>query len=273
MKITIVLPAYNEEQDLPPLLNRIGTTLTREGCDFRIIVVDDGSDDQTAEVVRNLSARWPITLHQHPYNRGLGAAILTGLQLAMNQDGVVITMDADNSHDPSVIPVMAQCVEDGNDVVIASRFQRGGQEVGVPAGRRLLSHSASFLLRILFHYPNVRDYSAGFRAYRASTLRRLSEVYRSSFIREQGFACMLELLLKLRAIGARATEVPLVLRYDLKSGASKMRILRTIRQYYSVMWNAAFSRPASAVSPVRQYASTVTISPTDHHLELTLGGE
>ncbi len=273
MKITVVLPAYNEEQDLPPLLNRIGTTLTRQGCNFRILVVDDGSDDRTADVVRDLSSRWPITLHQHPYNRGLGAALLSGLQLAMKQDGVVVTMDADNSHDPSVIPAMAQLLEEGNDVVIASRFQRGGQEVGVPAGRRFLSHCASFLLRILFHYPNVRDYSAGFRAYRASTLRRLSDVYRQSFIRQRGFACMLEVLLKLRAIGAQAAEVPLVLRYDLKSGASKMRILRTISQYATVMWNAVFARPAAARAAVRPFTTAVTISATEHHLELTIGGK
>jgi dolichol-phosphate mannosyltransferase len=84
---------------------------------------------------------------------------------------------------------------------------------------------------------------------------------------------MLEVLLKLRAIGARAVEVPLVLRYDLKSGASKMRILRTISQYGTVMWNAVFARPVGAPPVMRPYTTAVTVSATEHHLELTLGGK
>jgi dolichol-phosphate mannosyltransferase len=82
----------------------------------------------------------------------------------------------------------------------------------------------------------VRDYTCGFRLYRAETLRTLIGVFGAdAFLREQGFACMLELLLNLRELNVRVGEVPLVLRYDLKAGASKMRVLRTIRRYAVVM--------------------------------------
>ena len=130
---------------------------------------------------------------------------------------------------------LAESVKAGNldfDVVIASRFQPGAQEIGVPAFRILLSHVASAGIRTIVGYPGVRDYTCGFRAYRGETLRNLIDTFGDdNFIRENGFSCMFELLLNLRAIRARISEVPLVLRYDLKEGASKMRILRTMWRY------------------------------------------
>ena len=270
MKITVVLPAYNEECDLPPLLERIGGSLSAAGCDYAILVVDDGSTDRTAELAREAATRWPVSLLQHPENRGLGAAVLSGLQAAMKTDGIVITMDADNSHDPSVIPAMVKLASDSYDVVIASRFQEGGQEVGVPSMRKLFSHSASFFLRLFFPYKNVRDYSAGFRAYRSTILRRLQEVYGTGFIKENGFACMLEVLLKLRSIGGRAAEIPLILRYDMKSGASKMRVVRTVKSYFTVGWKAAVAGRKIALD--RKYQRNA-FAKREHALELTLGGK
>mgnify|MGYP000209290855 CR=1 FL=1 len=117
------------------------------------------------------------------------------------------------------------------DVVIASRFQPGAQEIGVPPFRVFLSHFSSAVIRTLVRYPGVRDYTCGFRAYRSKTLHKLIGMFDDNFIRENGFSCMFELLLNLRALRARVSEVPLVLRYDLKEGASKMPILRTMWRY------------------------------------------
>jgi dolichol-phosphate mannosyltransferase len=230
VKVTLLLPAYNEAEDLPPLLERAGQAL--EGrCDYRILVVDDGSSDGTADAVRRAAERLPITLVQHPRNMGLGAAMRTGLKAAAQGEGVVVTMDADNSHDPETIHALLAKLAEGYDVVIASRFQPGGAELGVPGHRKLLSHTASAVLRLLIRYPGVRDYTCGFRAYRVATLRRLIETYSDGFLRENGFSCMLELLLNLRSLKVPAAEVPLVLRYDLKTGASKMRVFRTVWRY------------------------------------------
>ena len=104
VKITVVLPAYNEEQDLPPLLDRIGWALGNTKNAFQILVVDDGSTDRTAAVAEAAAEKLPIRLLKHSRNKGLGAAIRTGLQEASREDGAVITMDADNSHDPALIP-------------------------------------------------------------------------------------------------------------------------------------------------------------------------
>ncbi len=230
MKVTVMMPAYNEERDLPGLLERTKAAL--EGwADYQVLIVDDGSKDRTATIVREAANRMPVTLIQHPQNRGLGAAMRTGLKAASDYDGVVVTMDADNSQGPELIQDMVARIGTGADVVIASRFQPGSQEVGVPAHRRFLSHLSSAGIRVLIRYPGARDYTCGFRVYRAEVLRRLISRYGDNFIRENGFSCMLELLLNLRRINAKVAEVPLVLRYDLKEGASKMRILRTMWRY------------------------------------------
>jgi dolichol-phosphate mannosyltransferase len=234
--LSILLPAYNEALGLPDLLDRVGRTMAAYGRRYQIIVVDDGSTDGTAAVAEAAREFLPVKLVRHPVNQGLGRALRTGLFSALEDSDVVVTMDADNSHDPELIPLMAERLDQGYDVVVASRFQEGGAEVGVALHRRLLSHTASMLLRSAFPLEGVRDYSSGFRAYSGEILRRLVEQHGAEgLVEEQGFACMLEVLLKAGALGARMSEVPLVLRYDRKRGASKMRILRTVRRYGALM--------------------------------------
>jgi dolichol-phosphate mannosyltransferase len=249
-KITLMMPAFNEEQDMPTLLERIEHALSG-WADYRVLVVDDGSKDRTAEIVREAAHRMPVELIQHASNRGLGAAMRTGLSIAARGEGVVVTMDADNSQDPALIRTMVGRLAEGYDVVIASRFQPGSQEIGVPPYRLFLSHLSSAGIRLLVRYPGARDFTCGFRAYRVVAIRRLIETFgENGFLRENGFSCMLELLLNLRAIDARVSEVPLVLRYDLKVGASKMRVMRTIWRYTVTMtrgllplrWRAARGR-------------------------------
>lgn len=234
--ITVVLPAYNEEQDLPPLLERLHETLSGGRLRHRILIVDDGSKDRTAQIAREAATRMPIQLVQHGTNQGLGRAIQTGLTEASKHPGAVITMDADNSHDPKYIADMVAKLEGERlDVVIASRFVSGSHVKGVPVFRQLLSFGCFLSMKCLVPFENVRDYSAGFRAYRASTLQRLVDLHKDRLVEHAGFSCMLEVLLKLRAMGARAGEVPYTLRYDQKLGASKLRLFRTLRQYAQVV--------------------------------------
>lgn len=238
---TIVIPAYNEEQDLPSLLLRIEQSLSgREN--YRVLIIDDGSRDRTPLIAEEAARRMPVELVRHSHNQGLGAAIRTGLRIASQEEGTIVTMDADNSQDPALIPALTRLTERGFDCVIASRFQPGAKEVGVPPLRVFLSHCSSASMRIIARYPGARDYTCGFRAYRVDAIRRLVDVFgEEGFLRENGFACMLELLLNLRAVHASVAEVPMVLRYDLKTGASKMRVLRTISRYAVTLARASWS--------------------------------
>ena len=234
-KVLIVLPAFNEEDSLPPLLARFEESTAAIGS-HGILVVDDGSSDGTAAVAETSSSVLPVTVIRHAANKGLGAALQTGLLAALGEADIVITMDADDSHDPATIPLLINRLHEGYDIVIASRFEVGGQEVGVAVHRRLLSHTASAILGLVVGVEGARDYSCGFRAYRSSFLRGLiQEVGEENLVRETGFACMVELLLKASAHGARVAEVPLVLRYDRKQSASKIRVFRTIVRYGVVL--------------------------------------
>ena len=228
--IHVVLPAYNEADSIGSVLKALEQTRSGTGMCLHAIIVDDGSRDATREVVRGQRGTLPVTLIEHRGNMGLGAAIRSGLlravEAAADQD-IIVTMDADDTHAPAAIGQMTALIDEGMDVLIASRYQPGSAVVGVPLMRRFLSYVASILFRTVFPTPGVKDYTCGYRAYRASVLRTAFTRYRDEFINEEGFQCMVDILLKLRPLNLRFGEVPLVLRYDRKGGKSKMRVVKT----------------------------------------------
>lgn len=232
--LSIVIPVRNERESMPPLLEKFAAAMRGFSRPYRIIVVDGVSTDGTPDVVREFADRLPIEVIALPENLGLGGALEQGLLRAMTQSDVVVTMDGDDSHDPATIHSMLTKLEQGYDLVVASRFEPGGQEVGVASYRKVMSHAASALLRFLFPVGTVKDYSSGFRAYRTDALQLVQRRF-GRLVGERGFSCMMELLLKLRVMGVRATEVPLVLRYDLKRSESKMNIGHTIVRYLLVI--------------------------------------
>ena len=255
--VYLVLPAYNEEGSLPALLQRAKAALgSRPDLAYRVVVVNDGSTDRTLEVARAHAEQMPLTVVDHGRNRGLGEAIKSGLTKAveLSRPGdVIVTMDADNTHPPDLIPLMMAKIKNGYDLVVASRYVDGAQQVGLQAHRKLLSRGAGLAMKTLFPIPGVRDYSCGFRAYSAEILSRAVAVYGTAFVEEQGFSCFVDILLKLRRLNVRACEVPLVLRYDFKEGASKMRIGRTIRRYIRLMGT---NLVAPGTRPFRRFTPT-----------------
>ncbi|MCP5463024.1 MAG: glycosyltransferase [bacterium] len=233
----LMLPMYNEETAIVRLLENVKKSLPELKEPLRVVIVDDGSSDNSVKNVK-LFARQnpelPINVIPHNCNRGLGQAMRTGIyhlaQTVADAD-IVFTMDADNTHMPECMPSMKHEIQAGAEIVIASRYCTGGDEVGLRMYRQILSRGASTLMAAAFRYRGVRDYSCGYRAYSGRLLKAGFAAYGESLIREDGFTCMAELLVKLYPLAKRATEVPLVLRYDLKGGASKMRILRTVWRY------------------------------------------
>jgi len=228
--VHIVLPAFNEELCLPPLLDSIRKFMFEDRLKYKCVVVDDGSDDRTWQVVNECANRMPLHPLRHQTNGGLTDALRTGLKYVVQRsapDDVIITMDADNTHGPGLIRRMLSRIREGNDVVIASRYRSGSRVIGVPLFRRCLSRCANLLLATCFPIKGVRDYTCGYRAYRVSFLKQAFEQYKSSFIVGEGFSCMVEVLVKLRHFSPIMTEVPLILRYDRKHGMSKMRTATT----------------------------------------------
>lgn len=232
--IHIVLPAFNEAESLKALLPDLIKTLKVERLQHKIYVIDDGSSDGTDTVVKSFSRRFPqIKLIVHKANKGLAEAINTGFKGALRKSkngDILITMDADNTHLPGLIVRMVRLINEGNDIVISSRFITGSRVRGVPLSRRLLSRIAGIIFKILFPIAGVRDYTCGFRAYRVGIIKKGMEIYGDKFISEKGFSCMVDILLKLRRLDPICVEVPMILRYDLKKGKSKMDVRKTVAE-------------------------------------------
>ncbi len=240
-RLTLVLPAFNESAAIVPLVRRAATALAGMRPDWAIIVVDDGSADDTAARVETLAGEMPqLRLVRHGVNRGLGPALVTGLQAALERGSeaghLVVFMDADMTHPPETIAAMITAAEAGADLVIASRFQPGSAQVGVPPLRQLMSWGARRLFRLVLRLPGVRDYTCGFRGYRASLLAAGIERFgEDGLVTRRGFACTDELLVHLATLGPRIREVPFILRYDLKPSPSKMRLGATILETIKVL--------------------------------------
>ena len=230
-RVCVILPAYNEEQNLERLLQRIRLALDPLDYLYEVVVVNDGSKDRTAEIARTMSESMPIQLESHKQNQGLGGTLRTGFLAALQHadpNDVLVCMDADNTQPPESIPQMVEMIRNGYDLVVASRFQPGAEVIGLSLMRRVMSLGARYVFSVFHPIRGIREYTCGFRAYRAEILQRGLEQFGDDFFSEKGFSSMADILLKLRRQPLVAGEIPLVLRYDQKGGASKMKVLGTV---------------------------------------------
>jgi dolichol-phosphate mannosyltransferase len=237
-RIYIGLPAYNEEIALPRLLRRIESVAQSSQLPLTIVVYNDGSTDKTATIAAQWPQGVPLVLLDGKINKGLGAGLRALIDYAATNGGpddVLIIMDCDDTHDPVQISEMLAAMAKGSDVVTASRFQSGATVRGVPALRRMTALGAVILFKLIHPVRNVWDYTCGYRAYRIGLLQNAVARYRGRLVEETGFACMVEVLLKLNATGARCAEVPLHLRYDLKPTASKMDVSSNMRRLLALL--------------------------------------
>jgi dolichol-phosphate mannosyltransferase len=240
--IYILLPAYNEVDALNgdiaenpifhkrlerTLIGKIDGVMKGLGMPYRVVVVNDGSQDGTGQILTELPNHFPVHTITHKYNRGLGETIRDGLEYiaeVAHPDDIVVRMDCDDTHDPKYIPVMAEKIRDGYEIVIASRYAPGGGQVGVDWYRRTISRIANLLMKAVFPMSGVWEYTCGFRAYRASFIQDALTIFGNRFLdlKGMGFTGTVEKIIKAKMMGARVTEIPFVLRYDQKLSSSKV---------------------------------------------------
>lgn len=250
--IFILLPAYNESANIQPLLRSIESEAKLWAqsnpsvhflSDIHVVVVNDGSNDTTGLETRSFQSSITVTLLEHETNRGLSAALKTGIDFIMSRgrDGdFVFTLDSDQTHHPRYLFQMISKLEQGYAIVVASRFAPGGKEVGVNPIRRLLSHGARRLYHLFFPSIPLRDFSCGYRGFSFTILKQTAARWQDRLFEAPGFACTGELMLKALAHTTpdRVTEIPFELHYEQKGGESKMPAMKTIMGTLSLLFKA-----------------------------------
>ncbi len=212
-QVAVIIPTYNERDNLEPIVGRLRTAVPAA----HILVVDDGSPDGTGEIADKLAA---ADAHIHVLHRagksGLGTAYIAGFTWGLEHGyGVLVEHDADGSHDPADLPKMLTALADA-DLVIGSRYVPGGTVVNWPKSREVLSRGANVYVRMMLGI-GVHDATAGFRAYRAATLRAIG----LDQVESQGYCFQVDLTLRTAEQGFRIREVPITFT-ERARGASKM---------------------------------------------------
>ncbi len=240
----VVIPMYNEETGAERCVRAVCKELALFP-DSRLIVVDDGSADSTGAILDNLAPRFSalIPLH-HARNTGYGAALKTGVEKAWT-DGFdyVLFMDSDLTNDPSDIARFVDRMEQGFDVIKASRYCAGGGVEGVPAARYWISRIGNAVARLLYRLP-VKDATNGFRAIRVGIIRAMD-------LKENGFPIIMEELYHSRYAAASFCNVPVV----LKNRASHLR--QTSFHYRPAVFGRYLKYPLRSLLPHRSQSGGI----------------
>src|SRR3954451_9998929 len=213
--VWVVLPTYNEAENIEPMVKAILGSLPGA----TVLVVDDGSPDGTGDLADRLAASDPrIRVRHRAQKQGLGRAYLDGFGVALGGGAtVVVQMDADFSHDPAALPGLAGPIAAGDaDLVIGSRYTKGGSVEDWGVGRRVISRGGSLFARVVLGLGQ-NDLTGGFKAWRATTLAAVP----FAGVHAGGYVFQIEMTFRASRAGARIREVPITFR-DRRVGQSKM---------------------------------------------------
>jgi dolichol-phosphate mannosyltransferase len=215
--VWVVLPTYNERENLEPMIVGVRAVLDRVAPDHRVLVVDDSPPDGTGELANAVAERDPHVRVLHRTRKlGLGQAYAAGFGVALAEGAaLVLEMDADFSHDPAHLPAMIEAARDA-DLVLGSRYVPGGEVRNWGAVRRLVSRGGCWYARSVLGV-RVMDLTGGFKCFRREVLESLD----LSRIRSQGYAFQVELTYRAIQQGYRVREVPIAFT-DRRVGQSKM---------------------------------------------------
>jgi dolichol-phosphate mannosyltransferase len=228
----LVIPAYDEAANVPRLFADLEARPELWADGGRVLLVDDGSTDDTVAVATAYVGPLPVEILRQPRNLGPGRAFDRGFRRALElcrEGDLIVTLEADTTSDLDALAVMLEEAHAGADLVLAS-VHAGGEMIGVGRRRAALSRAASAVIR---HSAGLdaRTVSSFFRVYRPEILRAAFARFGDDLIQERGFACKAELLAKLMRLDARVVEIPVSLDGSRRVGDSKLRVLPTMAGY------------------------------------------
>ena len=223
MNVSVIIPTYNERENIKELIPEIFRVFEKNRINGNLIVVDDNSSDDTADEVKRLKERYSIILLKRESKQGIGSAYISGFKEALNLNpDIIFEMDADFSHDPTYIPEFIEALEN-SDMVLGSRYIKGGGIRNWGLLRRIVSKGANFTARILLGLK-VNDVTTGYRAY----IREVLQGIDLDKIRSDGYAFQAEMLFKAKEKGFRVREIPIVF-VDREKGSSKLSKMEIIK--------------------------------------------
>lgn len=233
--IYFLIPVYNEEQNIPDLYLQLNNVIPGE--EKFIIFSDDGSSDNSLDVINKTFNGTPHIILGDGINRGPGHAFNTGFEWLLanskNENDIIVSLEADGTSDLSILPAMVTINRLGYELVLSSVYAQGGGFDNTTFLRRLFSSFANLLYRFLFNV-HILTLSSFYRVYSTSLLKRVKQRY-PAVIEEHGFICMLEFLIKAIDSKAKIIEVPMVLYSQKRKGDSKMKVLKTMIQYITFL--------------------------------------
>lgn len=268
MKIVIIIPTYNERENIGILLDSLHAVFKKMSHDIKVLIVDDNSPDQTADVVRSSMEKYGNIFLITGEKKGIGAAYIRGMRHVVKQmhADAVMEMDADFSHDPEDVPRLIEAMELGGDFIIGSRYVPGGS---IPNEwgyfRKLNSKWGNIFARYVAGMRNIKDCTAGFRAIRMSLLMKIE----LSNLRVTGYAFQIALLNKANLLRAKIIEVPVIF-IDRKRGETKLG-LSDILEFMKNAWWIRLENSKTFLRFITVGASGVLVNLSAFTLLLAIG--
>ncbi len=258
MKTLIIIPTYNEIENLRPLLNEIFSYAPKTD----VLIVDDNSPDGTGKLADEIHDENPhVHVLHRPGKLGLGTAYIAGFKYAVEHDyDAAFEMDADFSHDPRYLPNFLEAIEHA-DLVIGSRYIPGGGTPDWSLIRRLISGGGNIFARFILGIP-VHDCTAGFRCYRREVLQSID----LDTVQSQGYAFQVELAYRVMQRGFKIVETPIIF-VDRRVGKSKMS-RKIVIEGFTYVLRARFSKqPSIPTSPAEQSRVQSSVDTEDVQVE------